>query len=87
MTCDVFGLEQENRISATQDLALRDADGSLVGGNGGTVVFNYWGLPPRAIAAKACKRMPHSIAYGCRGICYRSVMLTYTENPAPDGSL
>ncbi|GAQ79268.1 hypothetical protein KFL_000270270 [Klebsormidium nitens] len=59
--------------------ALRDADGSIVGGNGGYVIANNPTMLPPNTSAVKCTFNEEWNAYACPGACYRHIRLSFQE--------
>lgn len=66
----------------SRDLVVRDTDGSLVGTKeGGYVVANFSFLLPHSQprVRSPCTALPASNAFACRGLCYRTLFIEYSE--------
>lgn len=61
-----------------QNYALRDLDGSILGGKGYIVANNTDILPPSSFSP-ACTALAGANAYGCRNTCYRTVQVHYSS--------
>ncbi|CAI5468813.1 unnamed protein product [Closterium sp. Yama58-4] len=75
-------------------MAVRDIDGTLIGGSGGFAIVPYLAKPPAAVAAKqrsisagkrpagplsGCQYRDLSVGFTCPGTCFHSFSATYYE--------